>query len=478
MFFARLSPIWRSLRFRLAIWNTAAVLLVSVGTLFVVRQALRFSLVADVDQTLGEDLVEVGLGLTQPTFNLDEFQGEMDRRARGHDQHLWFVQLVGGDGSIVWSSPNTPENNFPAIEARHPRRPTFATMGDERIAQREFDSPRMGRVLVRVGSSLRNIERAIAQATWTMTMATIGLLVSSPILGWWLAGRAVEPLAEIIDKTARMNPANLDKRLRVRGTGDELDRLSVTINGLLDRLATFVLRKRDLLADAAHELRSPLTAIKATVEVALASEQAPRDDTELLFEVQEQCASLGSLVNQLLLLATTDSGALERDESPVRLDRVVASCVEMFQAAAEVKRIALSGDHLSFAVISGSEGHVRQVINNLIDNAIKFTPEGGVVTVELGVDREAGQAILEVRDNGRGIPADDLPRVFDRFYQGDRSRGRADVRRGVGLGLAICQSIVQAYQGTIEVQSSAGSGATFIVRLPLRAQLAVTAHDE
>jgi len=286
----------------------------------------------------------------------------------------------------------------------------------------------------------------------------------APLGGYWLSGRAIQPLAQIIQQTSNMKPGNIDERLPLRGSGDELDQLSLTINGLLDRIAAYLSQKRDYLANAAHELRSPLAAIRGLVEVALTSERSTPEYINLLNEVMEESTGLGVLVNQLLLLAEGDAGQLALNTQPIPLNQVVKKSMDMFEGVAESQGILLQAPELAAVKVAGDESHLRQLINNLLDNAIKFTPSGGQVTVDLS--RQDGQARLRVADTGSGIPPDELPRIFERFYRGDKSRQHAGDRRGTGLGLAICQAIVAGHHGTIRVESDPGKGSTFTVDLP------------
>ncbi|HEX3869564.1 MAG TPA: HAMP domain-containing sensor histidine kinase, partial [Pirellulales bacterium] len=284
---------------------------------------------------------------------------------------------------------------------------------------------------------------------------------------YWLAGRATRPLAKIIDTTARLHPSKLDERLHLRGTGDELDRLSVTINGMLDRIATYLDEHRRFTADAAHELRSPLAALQSTVEVALNVERTPTEYKDLLCEMLEECSSLRDLVNRLLLLAESDAGQTNIGTEVVPLDRLVTRGCEFFTAVAESRGLTMNCMISAPVEIHGDPSRVRQVVTNLIDNAIKFTPSGGSITVELTNSPAVGQAILRVADSGIGIPESDLPHIFKRFYRADKSRQRGAKTGGSGLGLSICESIVKAHGGQIAAESTLGHGTTITVRLPL-----------
>jgi signal transduction histidine kinase len=297
------------------------------------------------------------------------------------------------------------------------------------------------------------------------------VLLLSPVVGHLLTSRTIQPLAQMIRTTARLQPDEVDERLPIRGTGDELDSLAQTINGLLDRIAKYIQQEHDFLANAAHDLRTPLAAIRSSVEVALGVDRSDEEYRETLSLVIEQCSALQTLVNQLLLLAETDAGRLQSDAEPVPLDQVVGRVVEMFQGVADDHGVDLRVRELPAVSVSGNRHHLRQVVSNLLDNAIKFSAaRAGAeeqVTIELERDDIARVARLRVSDTGIGISPEDAPNIFDRFFRADKARARDGIAGGTGLGLSICKSIVEAHRGQIAVASEPGSGATFTVTLPL-----------
>jgi two-component system, OmpR family, heavy metal sensor histidine kinase CusS len=235
----------------------------------------------------------------------------------------------------------------------------------------------------------------------------------------------------------------------------------------LDRIASYIERNQEFVANAAHELRSPLAAIRSTVEVGLNRGRTPEEYALLLGEVMEEVTRLANLVNRLLLLAEGDAGRLGAKDQATRLDKIVRESVDMFEAVAESQDVRLTAGALPPALVPGDEFHVRQVVRNLIDNAIKFSPAPGTVEVSLHADLLRKQAVLSVKDQGIGIPAEMQPHIFDRFYRVDKSRNRLSRRGGSGLGLSICRSIVTALQGEIAVDSPPSGGSTFTVRLPM-----------
>jgi signal transduction histidine kinase len=456
---------WRSLRLRLTAWNTTVVLFAVVVAMIGVREGLRLTLLHEVDQVLKDDTTEVALAVEQFYPNLAQAYNEMDRKTVGHVDRGLFVQFLDPNGRALWSSPKMP--SLEHLPQPAGQRPTLFDVDHCRVAQRRLNKPGMPAFTVRVGSSLEPVEEDVARLTKLVIVAVLAVLCVAPLGGYWLAGRATRPLARIIATTARLRPSHMEERLPIRGTGDELDRLSATINRFLDLIGEYLDRSREFVANAAHELRSPLAAIQSSVEVTLNSDRSIPEYQELLDDIAAQCGALGGLVNQLLLLAETDAARFQIESHAVPFDRLLERSVDMFRGAAEERGIQLTANYPSGLICQGDGDRLRQVINNLIDNSLKFTPRGGRVHVAAERDEARRQLVLRVTDTGAGIAPEDLPHVFERFYRGDKSRRRENPAHGNGLGLSICQSIVAAHNGTISVESRPGAGAEFTVRIPL-----------
>jgi signal transduction histidine kinase len=472
----------RSLRSRLMLWNAAAVALTGVISLFAVREGVRYALLNDMDQVLSEDATEIGLAFAdEENYDWISLTEEMDRKALGHDFHQWFVQFYDRAGRHVWSSIHTPQLTEFTAEQRRLKK---FTQGDVRLWYAELDKESDGVAAVCVGCSQRFVARDMANIDLMVMGVGVIVLLLSPVAGHLLTNRTIQPLAQMIRTTARLRPGELGQRMPIRGTGDELDSLARTINGLLDRITSYLQQEHDFLANAAHDLRTPLAAIRSSVEVALSGRRTEAEYHELLGVVIEQCSALQTLVNQLLLLAETDADRLQTDPEPVPLDEVVTRACEMFEAVAEFHGLVLQVGPLPPAAVAGNRHHLRQVVNNLLDNAIKFTAQRaaaaptatdaqahrGTIDVELVRDEPRRQLRLRISDTGIGIAAEHVPHIFERFYRGDPARGRDGVNRGSGLGLSICKAIVESHGGAISVKSKLGQGTTITVVLPLAAQ--------
>jgi signal transduction histidine kinase len=232
-------------------------------------------------------------------------------------------------------------------------------------------------------------------------------------------------------------------------------------------LASFIDQNRDFVANAAHELRSPLTAIRSSVEVALNRGRTPEEYAAVLTDVMEEVSRLAGLVNRLLILAEADAGRLTGTDQRTRLDKIVLESADMFEAVAEANGVHLVVGEVAEAVVAGDETCLRQVVRNLLDNAIKYNRPDGEVLVRLQIDDLQKLATLTVKDSGIGIDPNVLPRVFERFYRADKARTREKERLGYGLGLSICQTIVRALRGEIAIETTSDEGTTFVVQLPL-----------
>lgn len=458
---APLKEIFGTLRFRLTLWNTAVVLLTVVVTLVGVREGLRRIQAKRQQEFLREECLEVQHQIEQGYPRWERIYEELTEKVESHKARRMCVQVFDVAGKLQWSSTPKPETAW--AERLFEDGGRVIAADDYRLLETPLHHPA---VTLRVGVTTERADNDLARFTEAMLVVGALLLLVAPVGGYWLAGRATRPLKRIIDTTARLHPADLAERLPVRGSNDELDRLSETINRLLDRIASHLEQNREFTANAAHELRSPLTAIQNSLEVALNADRSPSEYQETLTEMLEECDHLRSLVNQLLLLAEADAGRLPLPGKSVPLDQVVQRSLDMFQGVAENAGVQLQATRLEPVHIRGDDHRLRQVVNNLIDNAIKFTSSPGKVRVDLRLDTARNEAVLVVSDTGSGIAPDDLPHIFERFYRGDKSRRREQHAWGMGLGLSICRSLIAAHGGRIDVASTLGSGTDFTVRLP------------
>jgi heavy metal sensor kinase len=466
-------PIWRTLRFRLAVWNAAAVILTALVILVGLRQGVSWALVRELDQVLLDDARDIGTLIAGTPANEEpQLKADLNRMAASHEHHGWYVKLFDADGEQIWATERA-RPMLPRPKIKQDRSPV--TFEGYRIVQSEVDAKIAGVKFIRVGATLDRIDEDMARIDRWVLLAAGAVLLVAPLCGYWLASHAAETIGEIITTASRLRPSHLEERLPIRGSGDELDQLAETINSLLDRIAAYLNVKRDFLANAAHELRTPLAAIRSSVEVALNGERSSEEYEELMVDVIEECSALEALVNQLLLLSETEAELPAAKFERVDLNDLVLKAVDMFSGVAEARGVKLHPGRVDYAAVDGHRGHLRQVLNNLLDNAVKYTPAGGDVTVEVVVD--APVVRLRVADTGAGITAEEQQHIFQRFFRAESARTRSPGVGGTGLGLSICQSVVHNHGGEIDCESNVDRGTTFTVTLPLAEVDSVAANQ-
>ncbi len=352
MRFGLLKHLPRTLRFQLTFWNTIAILVLVGAALWGVREGLRWTLLSELDGQLTVDVNEVKLNIYGYWQDGDQLKARLRPMVVSHQDRGWFVRIYSTGGELEWSSEGAPDLNVPKSQAV--RSGSFNWRNYRLLVRPIAAGGKAPSLIVRVGVQRDQVDEDIWRLTEMMLTAFGLIVVAAPLSGYWLAGRATRPLATILETTARLHPDNLSERLPLRGSDDELDKLSATINGMLDRLAAHLEQQRSFVADAAHELRSPLTAMRTALEVTLERDRNSAEYRELLTDLIEECTSLGTLINHLLLLAEGDAGLLQAD-GEVRLDELVKRAVDMFQGIAEQRGVILRakrGQLSSFAAIA------------------------------------------------------------------------------------------------------------------------------
>jgi heavy metal sensor kinase len=288
-------------------------------------------------------------------------------------------------------------------------------------------------------------------------------LAASAIGGMALSKTSLQPVIDVTLRARRITAENLDQTIPVHNPGDEIGRLTTTINEMIQRLHDSFARVRQFSADASHELRTPLTVMRGEIELALRTKKTPDEYRRILESSLEEILRLTSIIDNLLTLAKADQGLFETNFSEVDLQELVRELFEDSEILAESKQITVTLRSLAPVTIVGDRVRLRQLFLNLIDNAIKYTPTGGSVT--MAVERSNGNVLFEVADTGIGIPPDEVGKIFDRFYRVDKARSRE--MGGTGLGLSIAKWIAELHRGTITVRSEPHKGSTFTVTLPM-----------
>ena len=314
--------------------------------------------------------------------------------------------------------------------------------------------------LVEVGKSTEPREALLSRFRAVLGLVTLSIIVIALTGGWLATHSALLPIRRLTATVRRIiRTGRTDTRVPVAGTNDAIEELTLLFNVMLERIEGLVTAMRGSLDNVSHDLRTPLTRLRGTAEMALAG--APDLDRyrEALAECVEEVDRVLVMLNTLMDISEAESGAMQLQREPVALADVVARAVDLYREVAEAKGVTLKWDGGSQggqrSIVNGDRTRLEQAAANLIDNAIKYTPAGG--QVDISIEQEGPMAVLVVHDSGPGIPPGELPRIWDRLFRGDASRSE----RGLGLGLSLVKAIVEAHGGKVAVASEPGEGSTF-----------------
>jgi heavy metal sensor kinase len=464
----------RSVRVRLTLWYLlllTAVLTAFSGALYL---ALRITLYDNLD-----DILRSSAGLLAGTMEVD---------AKGHliatpgqlilwsdpqeGEHFW--RVLASSGEVVEQSGVNEIGDVPldtvSMGTALAGQKVVETIRVEESPVRVYTAPvyREGQLIgvIQLGLSMDDIDETMAAFRWILIIALPVTLVLASIGGLFLASRALRPVDQIARAARSISAHDLSQRLNLDLPDDELGRLARTFDAMIARLDKAFRRQRRFTADASHELRTPLTIIKGDLSLALAH---PRDAGyyyQVLAEVDEEVDHMSRLVERLLSLARADAEGLVLHRQTVDLSVILNDLIEQTRPLAEAKGLTLTAQIAPSLVASVDPDAVTQVVLNLLDNAIKYTPSGRV-RLSAHRTRSGSDGIrIAISDSGPGIPAEHLPHIFDRFYRVDRARSRE--LGGAGLGLAIARELARAHGGDVTVHSVSGEGSTFSVHLPDR----------
>lgn len=458
------SPFRQALAFRLAAWYVGvfAAALLALG-------GLTYLLLARSLEERDRELVRetlVACAARWEAAGAEGLRALLAERGAAGERGEVFVRVLDGTLDVVFLSAPRGRDDVPRARLEIPAPGSGVTWGRYAGARGVaiFDVASLAMpdgALLQAGRSTELREELLARYRRVLLPSALAVLLAAALGGALLTRAALRPLRELNEAVRRtVETGRLDARVPVRGTGDPLDELGAAFNALLGRISRLVTAMRSSLDDVAHDLRTPLARLRAVSEQALRSPDDPEALREGLGEALEEAQRVSSLLDELMDVAEAEAGAMRLNVAPVAAGELLDLAAGLFADAAEEGGVALAVDAEPGLVLAVDAVRMRQVLANLLDNALKFTPRGG--HVRLSARADGGGALLEVVDDGAGIAPEDLPRVFDRLYRGDPSRGG----RGLGLGLALVKAVVAAHRGSVTAESEPGRGARFTVRLP------------
>ncbi len=472
-----------TIRVRLTVWYTIALTLTMVVFAVALVVERRHPSTAELDERLAPEAAFVSDWLEESYRVLGRVTAEdttaLVSSVGGYLEGVRDLLLVADDdGNVIFTTEEVRRLSYSSYERLASilrRRTDLATFGTEALADSVGELRYLVMPVRAAGGDVGNILLATPVRAFTVSPVHLirSMLVIAPLiilasagLGYWLAPVSLQPLERMMDELEAISDGrSLHRRLMVPLSADELARLAMTVNGMLARLEQSFASLRRFTADASHELKTPLMVVRAGVERALTDPSVRHATLAAMDETLEQLNRMTELVENLLTLARMDERreglALQEHDLRPLLSEAAETAGMLGEATRIDVRVVMPEEPVTAAV---DYGRIRQLLLNLVTNAIKYTPAGGEVELALGRDDRVVR--ITVRDSGIGIAAGDLPHIFDRFWRADQARTRTGERAGFGLGLAIGKWIAEAHGGSITVQSRPNRGSVFTVTLP------------
>ncbi len=432
---------------------------------------LRHQLIKEVDRFLLDETQELTAVLSRNPNEIS-FLMKFEDEAMTRKYYPFFFRILDKNGSPFYISKefrglgyevndrviiNARDGKETLEDVRPPgRRTPF------RMISTPFYSEGRLTYIIQLATHLHYVRKSLSVFKSNILAALPIVLVLGSIGGWLLARKSLSPIGYIASKAQNITSQNLSERLTPRGTDDEMDDLIRTINGMISRLENSFQRMAEFTADASHELKTPLCAMRGEAEVLLSKGRTAEEYQEALAHSIEQFDRLNQMIDNLILLSKSDSSQVELKMVPLRLDLLIKNIGDLFQVLAEQKKISFIIGSFQDVMVMGDKMRLQQLFTNLIDNAIKFTSEG---TVRITMEKNEEVVLVKIRDAGIGIPNEEQERIFKRFYRVDKSRSKET--GGVGLGLSIAEWIAHAHHGKIEVDSKLNKGSIFTISLPI-----------
>jgi len=454
-----------SLPLHLTLWY-AGIFTVSSLIIFTIIYIIISAILQNrTDDELRDDIGELSSVFKEEGIN--EFDAHVGREIVIHGKNKIFYRLIDINGIELFSTDISDwpgleiENNLAQLVSnRQPLLKTAPIAGHRHKARIAYGIINND-LVIQIGYSLEKNDVFLDVLKNVFAIILPVLMFIAGFLGWFMAKKSLRGVNEVTEAAIHISQGELARRVPVSGRGDELDRLAVTFNSMLDRIQKLISGMQEMTDNIAHDLRSPLGRIRGMAETALTNAHANSDFQSIAADMVEECDRLLHMINTMLDITETEAGVASLKMLPVDLSSVIADACELFEPTAEDKEIELIREVTDKIIVYGNIHYLQRLISNLIDNALKYSHKGGKVHIRLY--RQANDAILSIQDTGIGIEPKDLQNIFKRFYRCDKSRSQS----GSGLGLSLALAIARAHRGDIRVESIPDQGSIFTVSLPL-----------
>jgi heavy metal sensor kinase len=460
----KILKIRRTLAFRLTFWY-ATVFTVSSLVAFSIFYVIISNVIQQhTDQSLLKEMAEVATILKSKGEG--SFVAEMSIEAESEGVGNIFFRLLDPAGHEIaatnmssWKAVGTDSRALERVKGGETHVFETISIPERRDKARiVYGAVGPGRFL-QIGFSLEDDARFLETFREVFVPAILIIMVFSTLIGWFMAGHALAGLKEVTKTALDISEGAFEKRVQVHAKVDEIGQLAVAFNRMLDRIHDLVKGLREVTDDIAHDLRTPIARIRGLAEAELNAGKSGDESKKLAADTVEECDNLLHMINTMLEIAEMEAGIGQAAKVQVELTQVIGEALDLFRPIAEEKGIRLVSQVPDRVPVSGSIHGLQRIIVNLLDNAIKYTPAGGTVSVSLRAESDPIEIV--VRDTGIGISEEDLPLIFNRLYRCDSSRSQP----GFGLGLSLALAVARAHGGNITAASQPGRGSTFTVTL-------------
>ena len=450
--------IYKSIKFRLTVWYLIAIVLPLVAFGAVAYFMLSKNLYRNLDLALQVRVAELQNSITVTDHQIS-FEQKFNDLVLVYDADSVLLQRLGPNVRFSIIEKMVQQ----ALFGQSSFLTTPTTEGqDVRLYAAPFNLDSRTRIAIIVGRLTSEIQDMLSIFRVIIIYSALAVVLLAGVGGMFLANRTLKPFDHITDIAREIGEGDLSRRIDIQSE-DEMGRLATTLNGMIARLEEAFQKQRQFAADASHELRTPLAIIQAESSLALDKKRTQAEYRRSLDLVSQEVTYMSEIIGKLLLLARHDAGSEPLNFQEVNVRDLFTELSSDVEALAQEKGVAFNLGPMDNLTVKGDRFRLRQLFLNILDNAIRYTPSGG--TVSSSLVRKNGSAFVSISDTGIGIPTEDLPFIFDRFYRVDKARSRTD--GGMGLGLAIAGSIAKLHGGNIEVESQVGKGSTFHIILPL-----------
>jgi heavy metal sensor kinase len=463
--FDRLNRFRKTIGVRLSFWY-ALLFIVSSFILF----GLAYFLVSKSIERRDRDDIRLKLQNIAREYQpgeLETFQKEAILEESSRSSGPLFIRLAGPDRKTLFL--NRPREwdsvDLSSLEMEPPpQEGAWIYLPEKDHHRLEIASLRMADgIVLQVGKSTKEREELLGRFRGTFAGVALPIVLFGVIGGTFVAFRALRPIRDIIATVESIEGGQMKARVPVSHTGDELDELGQLFNRMLGKIEALISGMKDALDNVAHDLRTPMTRLRGVAEMALRKEQDPKIYREALIESLEESERILTMLNTLMDISEAETGTMPLHREPVNLVSLMEEAVDLYRHVAEEKAITIEMKSSPAFISAVDATRMRQVFANLIDNAVKYTPSGGRVDLEVEASREGEEILIRVKDTGIGIAPEELDKIWERLYRGDRSR----TQRGLGLGLSLVKAIVTAHRGRITASSHPGMGSVFTLSLPI-----------